>query len=219
MSNYARTFQSALWADIRIVNMTSDEKVVYFLLLTAEFSSDISLYPCAQNNVIAYSGLTRAKVKKILEKFEAEGLIQYDYKTQEVLVMEYFWNHPPVNGLYYEMFKKDFHRIHSERLLLELAENAKKYPISIAFFAALKDRVPSVREQDYQIKPSKYTEKTIRTAAARGRAKSGVGITAAERKEILQTVCDALDMGELNDEESEEDTRESIPIQEQELPF
>lgn len=195
MSNYKRSVESAIWSDISFVDMPSDNKVVYFLLLTGEFSSDSSAFTCSINNLCSYTNLSRAKVLKILKQFEEEGRIKYDYNTQEVLVVEYFRNHEPTGGLTYEMFSKDLKRIRSTWLLEELAENAKRYNISIAFFAALQDYVPNIKESDYKIKASRYTSNTIRTAAAKGRAKSGIGITEEEREKLLK----ALDEGQVID--------------------
>ncbi len=172
MANYNRSIKTDLWMTIAFRDLTSDEKVVYLFLHTADLSSDSSVFFCPISDVASCCNLSKAKVLKILKKFEEAGYIVYDYDYQEVFVKDYFWLHPPVGGLGFEMFYKDLSKIKSHHLIDLVVENSKEYEISLPFFTALQDVRPNIKQDDYAIKPTKMTCDELRTAANRGRSKS-----------------------------------------------
>lgn len=150
-------------------NLTADEKVVYLFLHTADISSDSSVFFCPLSDVASCCNMSKQKIIKIFKKFEAEKYIVYDYDFQEVCVMDYFWLHPPIGGIYYEMFYKDIQKIKSKCVIDTLVETAKNYEISMAFFTALQDVRPDISQYEYVIKPTDKTPEELRTSAKRGR--------------------------------------------------
>ena len=136
-----------------------------------------------------------------IEKFEDLSLVAYDKENEEILVLDYFYHHPPKGGITFEMYRKDLAKIRSDRLLLLLAENSKEYKISRSFYLALRLFVPSMKEKDYSIEKSSKKDDEIMDAAARGRKKIAMkkyGV--AEKIEEVQTHPSETD-GEVNDEE------------------
>lgn len=154
MANYNRSIKTDLWMTIAFRKLTSDEKVVYLFLHTADFSSDSSVFFCPISDVASCCNLSKKKILNILKKFEDEGYIVFDYKYEEVFVRDYFSLHPPVGGLGHEIFYKDLSKIKSSRLIDLLAENSKKYEISLPFFTALQYVRSHIARDDYRIKPS-----------------------------------------------------------------
>lgn len=172
MANFNRSIKSDLWMTIDFRNLTSDEKVVYLFLHTADISSDSSVFFCPISDVSSSCNISKKKVMNIFKKFEEEHYIVYDYQRQEICVLDYFWLHPPIGGIYYEMFHKDISKVKSQIVIDALTEASKNYEISMAFFTALQDVRPAISECDYVIKPSDKTPEELRTAAKRGRKKS-----------------------------------------------
>lgn len=171
MANFNRSIKSDLWMTIDFRNLTSDEKVVYLFLHTADISSDSSVFFCPLSDISSSCNISKKKIMNIFKKFEEEHYIVYDYKRQEVCVLDYFWLHPPIGGIYYEMFSKDISKVKSTIVIDALVEAAKNYEISMAFFTALQDVRPEISEYDYIIKPSEKSPEELRTAAKRGRKK------------------------------------------------
>ena len=153
-------------------NLTSDEKVVYLFLHTADITSDSSVFFCPISDLSSGCNISKKKTMNILKKFGEEGYIVYDYDRQEVCVLDYFWLHPPIGGIYYEMFHKDNSKIKSDKVINALVESSKNYEISMPFFTALQDVRPEISEYDYVIKPSEKSPTELRSAAKRGRKKA-----------------------------------------------
>ena len=187
MSTFFRTIQSNLWSHKYFRRLSMDEGYTYIFLLTGEITSDTGLYPCVLEDVCYYTGIDRNRVKEIFEKFENDGKIIYDWETEEILICEMFDNKEPLTGIKYEHYVKDFKKIESLRLIKELAEISKRYNICMAFFAALQDLLPNLKEDDYMIKKTDKSAEEIRGAAARGRIRSGIGIAHEDKRNKLGT--------------------------------
>ena len=183
MANYTRRIKTEIWMDVKFRRFTPEEKTLYLLLRLGEFTSDSSVFRCPLSDCATLCGIPLEHVKTILKKFAKEGYVYYDYKTEEICVCDYFRLHPPVGGLYYEMFKADLDRIHSRKVIKKLIECAKRYEISPAFFAALQDVAPEIREEDYRIKNLARSIDEYRTAANRGRKKIATKYSTGNNKE------------------------------------
>ena len=170
MSNYKRKFQSSIWNTAEFENLNATEKAFYFLLITGEETSDTSIFALTVGCISYRLNVTRKKALELIDSFQQKGLIDYDYETEEVLVICYFKHNPNNGGLKYEHFSKDMNKIQSKRLFAHLAEVAKQYPITIGYFAALKEHI-YIEVSDYTIKKSKEDEESVKTVAQRGREK------------------------------------------------
>ncbi len=220
MSTFFRTFQSSLWSHKYFRRLAMDEQFTYIFLLTGEITSDTGLYPCVLEDVCRYTRISLERMEEIFEKFEKDGKIIYDRETEEILVCEMFTQKEPLSGIKYEHYVKDFSKIESLRLIKELAEISKNYNICMAFFAALQDLLPDLKEEDYMIKKTEKTAEVIRGAAARGRKRSGIGISAEERTAKPKTETEELLPWEKDlMEESEDSPSEPVdpPKEEHEL--
>ena len=169
MANYNRTIVSSLWSNKLFRRLTHKEKVFYFLLHTGEITSDTSVCPCMIEDCALYCNVSKKEIGKMINHFEELGIILYDHEYEEIIIKDLFYYHPPVGGLTFEMFKKDIAKISSKKILSALVENSKKYTISLQFFAALKEFVPNLRQDDFKIKKTNLTEEEVKTVAARGR--------------------------------------------------
>ena len=89
MANFNRSIKSDLWMTIDFRNLTSDEKVVYLFLHTADISSDSSVFFCPLADVSGSCNISKKKVENIFKKFEEKGYIVYDYGRQEICVLDY----------------------------------------------------------------------------------------------------------------------------------
>ena len=170
MSNYERTFKSSTWSTSAFEKLTHTEKIFYFLLTTGEETSDTSVYPLSVSRICYHLGITPEKTLELIDSFQKKGLIDYDFDTEEVLVLCYFIHNPPRGGIKYEGYSKDLNKIKSQRLMNHLAEVAKSYPITIGFFAALKEHV-NINQSDYKIKSTTQTAESAKSAAQKGREK------------------------------------------------
>ena len=170
MSNYERKFKSSVWSTVEFENLNATEKAFYFLLITGEETSDTSIFALTVGCISYRLGVTRKKALELIDSFQQKGLIDYDYETEEVLVICYFKHNPNNGGLKYEHFSKDMNKIQSKRLFAHLAEVAKLYPITLGYFAALKEHV-YIEVSDYTIKPSKEDEESVKIVAQKGREK------------------------------------------------
>lgn len=184
MSNFYRTFRSANWSNLDFRRMTSDEKVVFVLIHTAEFSSETSVFFCPIAECASATNLTQAKIRKIFKKFEEMDLIFYDYKYEEICVKDFFRNAPANSGIGYERYFTDLEKIKSKKILQALVENTKQYRISLAFFAAMDDLISNLKKEDFLIAKTELTLETVRNASARGRRKSGIGVSDKEECQI-----------------------------------
>ena len=138
MANYERTFKSSTWSTAEFEKLSATEKIFYFLLTTGEETSDTSVYPLSVSRICYHLGITQKKTLELSDSFQKKGLIDYDFDTEEVLVLCYFIHNPPRGGIKYEGYAKDLNKIKSQRLMNHHAEVAKSYPITIGFFAAIK---------------------------------------------------------------------------------
>lgn len=177
MSNFYRTFRSANWSNLDFRRMTSDEKVVFVLIHTAEFSSETSVFFCPIAECASATGLTQTKIRKIFKKFEEMGIIYYDYEYEEICVKDFFENAPATSGIGYDRYYIDMDKIKSKKILQVLVENTKYHRISLAFFTALYDLVGGLNRNDYIISKTAMEMDDVRTASARGRKKSGIGVS------------------------------------------
>ena len=170
MANYERKFKSSIWSTVEFEKLNATEKAFYFLLITGEETSDTSIFALTVGCISYRLNVTRKKALELIDSFQQKGLIDYDYETEEVLVICYFKHNPNNGGLKYEHFSKDMNKIQSKRLFAHLAEVAKQYPITIGYFAALKEHI-YIEVSDYTIKKSKEDEESVKTVAQRGREK------------------------------------------------
>lgn len=171
MANYQRTVRSAIWDRAFFENMTNQEKVLYFLLLTGEETSDCSCFSISVRRIAYHMNISEPEVLELLREFEEKGIIEYDYNTSEIHVKSYFEHTAPNKGaLKYEAFQRDFAKIKSKKLLQSVAETLKNYQVTVGLLSALSEFV-EINEEDYDIKASKETMKSVKTVAARGREK------------------------------------------------
>ena len=171
MSNYERTFKSAVWNERIFENLSNTEKVFYVLLHVGIETSDTSVFSLTHKRIKDHLMLSSVEeVDEILEKFTELGLIQYDYEHEEILVLDYFRHNPPKSPFFYEGYCKDLSKIHSKKLLEALAENAKNYTLSVAFLSALSEYV-AIDPNQYKLRNSSHTLQSIKDVQARGRQK------------------------------------------------
>lgn len=176
MSNFYRTFRSANWSNLDFRRMTSDEKVVFVLIHTAEFSSETSVFFCPISECAIAAGLTQTKIRKIFQKFQELGYIYYDYEYEEICVKDFFKNSPPNSGIGYDRYVTDLDKIKSKKVLEVFVENTKQYRISLSFFTAMYDIMGGLDRDEYIIGKTSMCMEDFRTASMRGRKKSGIGI-------------------------------------------
>ena len=171
MANYQRTVRSAIWDRAFFENMTNQEKVLYFLLLTGEETSDCSCFSISIRRIAYHMNITEPEVLELLRDFEEKDIIEYDYNTSEIHVKSYFEHTAPNKGaLKFEAFQRDFSKIKSKKLLQSVAETLKNYQVTVGLLSALSEFV-ELDETDYNIKASKETMQSVKTVAARGREK------------------------------------------------
>lgn len=171
MANYERTIKSTIWNESWFESLNAQEKLFYYLIHTGDETSDTSIFPLSVKRIGYLLDMTQDEVVTMIDGFTLQGLVDYDYQTSEILVIDYFRHNPPRGGIMYEGYRKDFDKILSQRLLDRLAEVAKCVPITIGFFAALHERVPHMRQPEYIIKPSKETEESVKEVQKRGRTR------------------------------------------------
>ena len=200
MANYNRTIVSSLWSNKTFRRLTPKEKVFYFLLHTGEITSDTSVFPCFIEDCALYCGASKKEIEKMLAHFEELGLIMYDKECEEIIILDFFFYHPPVGGLTFEMFRKDLAKITSKKIMDALVENSKKYKISIQFFTALKEFVPYLCQDDFNVKKSNLTEEEVKTVAERGRKNASAAKSKSESSGKIKVDLDDED----DDENSEE---------------
>lgn len=183
-ANYERTVKSGLvWDNPIFESLDALEKLFYFLLITGQETSDTSVYLLSPKKIAYVLDCSKERALELIEKFEKLNLIKYDYETNEVLVLFYFQHNPPRGGLRYLGYGKDMAKITSSNLIDALAENAKGYPITRAFFLALKDYA-DVDESDFDIKKTTAQDDEIISASERGRAR--IKQIREQRKEALE---------------------------------
>ena len=81
MANFNRSIKSDLWMTIDFRNLTSDEKVVYLFLHTADITSDSSVFFCPISDLSSGCNISKKKTMNILKKFDIFLYICY-YKTE-----------------------------------------------------------------------------------------------------------------------------------------
>ena len=204
MANYNRTIVSSLWSNKTFRRLTPKEKVFYFLLHTGEITSDTSVFPCFIEDCALYCGTSKKEIEKMLAHFEELGLIMYDKECEEIIILDFFFYHPPVGGLTFEMFRKDLAKITSKKIMNALVENSKKYKISIQFFTALKEFVPYLCQDDFKVKKSTLTEEEVKTAAERGRKNAS---SAKSKEDVLREVEAEVDEVKIEDVEEVKETK------------
>ena len=182
---YTRAIKTDIWIDKDFRKLTPQEKIFWFYLHTGYHSSETALYACPVEDIALFCGISKKKAKEMIEKFCEQGMILYDFSTDELLVLDYFHFHPPIGGLYYRMYSNDLAKIKSQQLIDELVEMSKKHKISLAFFAALRDLRPDLDPNEFKIKKTDKTEVEIRNADERGRG------TAAENRTMAEIVVAA----------------------------
>ena len=205
MPNCVRTLKTDLWIEKEFRSFDAARKVFWFFLHTGYLSSETSLFICQIDDIAFFCGFSKKKAAELVSEFEEQGFISYDRETGEIFVRDYFAYHPPIGGLYYRMFANDLSKIKSERLIDELVEISKQYKISMPFFAALQDRRPELKEEDFKIKKTDMTAEYARNADERGRH------TAASNREKSEKPKSTYPR-------VEDDETEKISIDE-ELPF
>lgn len=172
MQNYERTVKSSLWSTRVFHRLTPTEKVLYLYLLTGPVTSDTSVFLMPVDQAALDTGLSIEDTEKSIKHFEDLELVVYDWKTEEICVIDYFkYGSTPFGALQYEMYCKDFDKIQSKKLIEYVKESAKRSDISMAFFAALQDIFPDISEDDYPIRTTTKTADDMRNAAKRGRKK------------------------------------------------
>ena len=219
MANYNRTIVSSLWSNKTFRRLTPKEKVFYFLLHTGEITSDTSVFPCFIEDCALYCGASKKEIEKMLAHFEELGLVMYDKDCEEIIILDFFFYHPPVGGLTFEMFRKDLAKITSKKIMDALVENSKKYKISIQFFTALKEFVPYLCQDDFNIKKSTLTEEEVKTVAERGRKNAS---TAKSKEDVLREVeaeVDEVEIEEAKETKVEKNEKENEEADVEELPF
>jgi len=184
MSNFKRTYLSSYWGSSLFADMTLAEKVFYLYLHTSDETSDTGAFSLRINIAAARCGVGIPQMKKLIARFEELGILYFDAKTQETVVLDYFDHHPPASSLSYEMYESDLSKIRSDAVIDRLAEMAKDYPICRTFFLALRTRKPDINEKDYRISATKSTDEELMTAAKRGRDGSK---KAKEEKRVLSS--------------------------------
>ena len=177
MPSMNRTIKTGFWKSPYIKKLQPLLKFVYLFLICGEPSSETSLYPFPLDFYAPHLGLTTEELKKSIQELEKRGYVIYDWETEEILVVYYFVNHAPNGGITYEMYRNDLSEINSQRLLVALLANSKKYEISMPFYAALEDYFPELATDEcrteFRIKKGKYkTTAEAREAAAKGRGKA-----------------------------------------------
>lgn len=203
MSNCIRTVKADLWIDKDFRSFDATRKVFWFFLHTGYLSSETSLYICQIDDIAFFCNISKKKASDLVSEFEERGFISYDKETGEILVRDYFAYHPPVGGLYYRMFANDLVKIKSEKLIDELVEIAKKYKISVSFFAALQDRRPELKEKDFNIKKTDMTSEEARNADERGR----------------RTAANNRGQGDKSAKKQQEERDEDKQLSDDDLPF
>ena len=203
MSNCIRTVKADLWIDKDFRSFDATRKVFWFFLHTGYLSSETSLYICQIDDIAFFCNISKKKAAELVSEFEERGFISYDKETGEILVRDYFAYHPPVGGLYYRMFANDLVKIKSEKLIDELVEIAKKYKISVSFFAALQDRRPELKEKDFKIKKTDMTPEEARNADERGR----------------RTAANNRGQGDKAAKKQQEERDDYKPLSDDDLPF
>ena len=182
MANYERTFKSAVWNEDWFEELSNTGKLFYYLIHTGEETSDVSVFPLTVKKIAYQLSTSQDEVRALIDVFTANDLIEFDYETSEILVVDYFRHNPPRGGIRYEGYRKDLAKIKSKRLLARLAEIAKSYPITIGFYSALAEYI-EINRSDYNIKPTTQTEESVKTVQQRGRQGS-----AKKRKKEVEPV-------------------------------
>ncbi|MBR4296307.1 MAG: hypothetical protein IKT56_05695 [Clostridia bacterium] len=185
MPNYVRSVKTDLWIESRFRKFDAERKIVWFYLHTGYHSSETALYPCPIEDISLFCKISKKKTAEIIKDFCDMNLISYDSDTEEVLVLDYFDYHAPNMGLYYRMYSNDLAKIKSQKLIGELVEISKKYKISMAFFTALKDLRPDLKQEDFKVKKTDKTEDEIRDSDERGRKTAAANRNRAEIAEAL----------------------------------
>lgn len=205
MQNYVRSVKASTWSSRKFHRLTPEEKTVYLYLLTGPMSSDTSVYLMPLDQAALDVGMSIGDVEIIIRHFEELELVVYNWDEEEICVIDYFtYGTTPTSGLVYEMYAKDFDKIHDRELIEYVVNSAKNVDISLAFFAALQDIFSELNPDDFRIRKTECKLDDIRNSAKRGRRKAkenkGLGgkstgetVTADDEKETKPFA-----MGDLN---------------------
>ena len=182
MPSVNRTIKTGIWKANYFKKLPSFLKLVYLFLICGEPTSETSVYSFPLDYYAPHLGIKFEELQNAIADLEKRGYVIYDWDTEEILVVYYFANHAPIGGITYEMFRNDLSEISSKRLLVALVENAKKYEISMPFFAALEDFFPELATDEcraeFRFKKGKYkTTAEAREAASKGRDKAAAAAT------------------------------------------
>lgn len=194
MANYERTLKSCIWTSGEFEGLSNIEKLFYILIHTGEETSDCCIFQITPKRIAYHLGISTKKAEELINKFIDLNFVVYDFKTQEMLVVDYMRHNAPKGGLLYENYKKDFAKIKTKPLINELAEIAKEYVVTIGFLAALDDYTP-INLAEYQFRPTKETLESVRNVQKRGR-----DAAAQKRKnESEDTYCEDMYDDDLSD--------------------
>ena len=172
MQNFVRSVKSHVWQTRTFRKMSVTEKLTYLYLLTSGATSDTSVYVLPLDYASLEVGVSVEEMEEIIRRFEKLGLVVYDWEQEEICVLDYFiYGTTPSGGLNYEMYAKDLDKIQNKALIEIAANAARKTDITIAFFAALQEFLPSLDQDEYRIRKTDKTVDDIKSAAKRGRTK------------------------------------------------
>lgn len=192
MANHTRTVKTDIWVEHNFRKLDGVQKIVWFYLHTGYHTSETALFACSLSDLAHFCGISKRKATEIISGFIEEGLADYDYETDEILVKDYFEFHAPSSGLYYNMYLQDLEKIKSQRLVDELIEMSKKYRISTAFFLALLDVRPDIDRNDFKIIATDKSDDAIRNAGLRGRTISLEKRTKTNKTELQNQVTEEI---------------------------
>lgn len=210
MQNYVRSVKSHLWSSRVFHRLSPSEKSVYLYLLTCPMSSDMSVYLLPLDQAALDVGMSVEEITKIIKHFEELELVVYNWNEEEICVIDYFtYGTTPTSGLVYEMYAKDFDKIHDRELIEYAVNSAKNVDISLAFFAALQDIFPDLTPDDFRIRKTDCKLEDIRYSAKRGRRK--VQENKFAKKEVVSETATST--------KEETKTDSANDISDDELPF